>query len=78
MPLTTLASPRKGAVGTGTSVATSERASSDTSGGAGAGPRGRTGATRGARTGSFSGSTPCSRSSRSWSMTRRPAKASRQ
>ena len=40
MPLTTLASPRNGAVGTGTSVATSERASSSVSGGAGAGPWG--------------------------------------
>jgi hypothetical protein len=65
-------------VGTGTSVATSERASSSVPGGAGAGPRGLAGTTRGARTGSLAGSTPCSRSERSWSMTRSPAKASRQ
>src|SRR4029450_10804367 len=51
MPLTTRASPRKGAVGTGTSVATSERASSEVSGGAGAGAPGLAGGSPGARTG---------------------------
>src|SRR6266542_131840 len=78
MPLTIRESPRNGAVGSGTSTRTSERATSLVLGAAGAGPRARVVTTRGALGASRPGRTPSWRSWRSWSMTRRPAKASRQ